>query len=387
MGLLGLRHRLAALAAALLLAACGSGHDDSGVDFTSTVTFGDSLSDVGTYRVGTIAAVGGGKWTVNGPDSPNWTELVASAAGTPAPCPAQTGLLVNIPGLVGAPVMNFPACRGYAQGSARVSQRFAPNAAALQSPPFNEVNLGLMATPVATQLDTHLANVGGSYSGSELVTVMAGGNDLFMNFNGVARAGAGGSTAAGAALAAGWSSAVQALARLGGSAATDAATAAAYDSMRDAGSELADLVRSRVLAKGARHVIVVNMPDVSQTPFGLSLDAGSRGVVSNMVTFFNSQLQSGLNGSGVLLVDIYAQGRLQAASPATFGISNATSPACSTTSPANPLQGSSLGCTAASTVAADTSGFLYADTVHPAPLGYRLIAQHVIERMRAAGWL
>ena len=387
MGLLGLKNRLAALAAALLLAACGSGGDSSGVDFTSTVSFGDSLSDVGTYRVGTVAAIGGGKWTVNGPDSPNWTELVASTAGTPAPCPAQTGLLVNLPGLVGAPVTNFSACRGYAQGSARVSQRYAPNAAALQGPPFNEVNLGLMAVPVATQMDTHLANVGGAYAGSELVTVMAGGNDLFMNFNGVAQAGAGGSTAAGAALAAGWSTAVQALVALGGSAATDAATAAAYDSMRDAGSELAGLVRSRALAKGARHVIVLNLPDVSQTPFGLSLDAGSRSVVSNMVTFFNSELQSGLNGTGVLLVDNYAQGRLQAASPATFGISNATSPACSATSPNNPLQGSSLGCTAASTVAADTSGFLYADSVHPAPLGYRLIAQHVTERMRAAGWL
>lgn len=386
MGLLGLKNRLAALAVALLLAACGSGHDDSGVDFTSTVSFGDSLSDVGTYRVGTIAAIGGGKWTVNGPDAPNWTELVARAAGTPAPCPAQTGLLVNIPGLVGAPVMNFPACRDYAQGSARVSQRYAPNAAALQSPPFNEVNLGLMAVPVTIQMDTHLANVGG-YSGTELVTVMAGGNDLFMNFNGVAKASGGGSAAAGAALAAGWSTAVQALVVLGGSAATDAATAAAYDSMRDAGSELADRVRSRILAKGARHVIVVNLADVSQTPFGLSLDAGSRSVVSNMVTFFNSQLQAGLNGSGVLLVDAYAQGRLQAASPASFGISNATSPACSTTSPNNPLHGSSLGCTAASTVTADTSGFLYADDVHPAPLGYRLLAQHVIERMRAAGWL
>jgi phospholipase/lecithinase/hemolysin len=298
------------------------------------------------------------------------------------------GLLPNIPGLVGAPVMNFPACRNYAQGSARVSQRYAPNAVVFQGPPFNQVNVGLMAVPVTTQMDTHLANVGGAYAGSELVTVMVGGNDLFMNFNGIARASAGGSTAAGAALAAGWSTAVQALVALGGSAATDAATAAAYDSMRDAGGELADLVRNRVLAKGARHVIVVNLPDISLSPFGLSLDAGSRSIVSNMVTLFNSQLQSGLNGSGVLLVDAYAQGRIQAASPASFGISNATTPACSATSPNNPLpEGSSLGCTAASTVAADTSGFLYADTVHPAPLGYRLLAQHVIDRMRAAGWL
>ena len=63
-----------------------------------------------------------------------------------------------------------------------------------------------------------------------------------------------------------------------------------------------------------------------------------------------------------------------------------TTQACSTTSPANPLGGSSLGCTGASTVAADTSGYFYADDVHPTPLGYRLMAQLAQEQMSAAGW-
>ena len=29
------------------------------------VSYGDSLSDVGSYKVGAIEAAGGGKWTVN----------------------------------------------------------------------------------------------------------------------------------------------------------------------------------------------------------------------------------------------------------------------------------------------------------------------------------
>lgn len=377
--------KLAALGAALVLAACGGGND--GIEVTSAVSFGDSLSDVGTYKVGTIAAVGGGKWTVNSEAARNWTELVSASMGTGVPCAAQTGLLTNIPGLTGAPVVNHAGCFNYAQGSARVSNPFAPNAAALQASPFNQVNLGLMAMPVAAQMGAHLTKVGGSYSGRELVTVMAGGNDLFMHFNGIANAAAGGATAAGAAAAAGWSQEVQGAVMAGGAAATNAAINAALAGMGQAGAELATLVKTQVLAKGARFVVVANLPDIAQTPFALSLDAPTRDLVNNMVTTFNSQLQAGLAGTDVLYVDVYAQGRDQYATPSRYGITNVTTPACSTTSPANPLAGSSITCTAASTVAADTSTYLFADSVHPTPLGYQLQAIFVVARMRAAGWL
>jgi outer membrane lipase/esterase len=377
--------KLAALGAAVVLAACGGG--DDGVRFESMVSFGDSLSDVGTYKVGTIAAVGGGKWTVNSSTAQNWTELVAASAGTSAPCAAQTGLLPNIPGFVGAPVTNVPGCRNYAQGSARVSNRLGPNAAALQAAPFNQVNVGLLAIPLTTQMSNHLAAAGGSYTGKELVTVMAGANDLFMNFNGIAAAAGGGTAAVGAAAAAGWAPDVQAAVAAGGAAATDAAVNAALTSMAQSGAELANLVKTQVVAKGARFVAVINLPDVSQSPFALSQTAQTRGLINTMVTTFNSQLQTGLNGTDVLYVDAYTQGRLQTANPAQFGLTNVMTPACSTTSPANPLAGSSITCTQASLIPGDTSGFLFADSVHPTPLGYQLLANHVISRMRAAGWL
>jgi phospholipase/lecithinase/hemolysin len=351
------------------------------------VAFGDSLSDVGTYKVGTVAAVGGGKWTVNSSTARNWTELVAARAGTGTLCAAQTGLLPNIPGLTGAAVTNVAGCTSYAQGSARVSHPIGPNSVALQGAPFNQTTLGLMATPLATQLSRHLAINGGAYSGHELVTVQAGGNDLFMNFAGVANAAAGGSTAVGAALAAGWSASVQNAVAAGGSTATDAAVNAALTAMGQAGAELAALIKTQLLAKGARYVVVSNLPDVSLTPFALGLDASSRGLIRAMVTTFNDQLAAGLSGTSVLLVDAYTRGQAQAANPGTFGLGNITSPACSTTSPANPLQGSSLACTTASLVTPDISGYLYADSVHPTPLGYELFAQFVIERMEAADWL
>src|SRR6478736_5934705 len=106
--------KLAALGAAVVLAACGGGHD--GLRFDSMVSFGDSLSDVGTYKVGTIAALGGGKWTVNSASARNWTEWIAADIHVTAPCAAQTGLLTNIPGLTGAAVTNHTECTNYAQG-------------------------------------------------------------------------------------------------------------------------------------------------------------------------------------------------------------------------------------------------------------------------------
>ncbi len=377
------RLKLAALGAAVLLASCGGG--SGGIDVNSTVTFGDSLSDVGTYRVGTVAALGGGKFTVN--PGVTWTETVAAAVHTPAPCAAQTGLLPNLPGVTGAAVTNHPECTNYAQGSARVSGVYSINSATLQAAPINAVNLGLLAVPINTQMSVHLAKIGGTYSGRELVTVQGGGNDLFMHFGGIAAAGAGGAGAVGAAFAAGWSTEVQNAVALGGAAATSAAVNAAAAGMGAAGAELAGLVKTQILAKGARYVVVTNLPDVAQTPFGLSLDAQSRGLITNLVTAFNSQLQSGLNGSAALYVDDFTQRHVEYANPSKYGITNLTTTACSTTSPANPLQGASLGCTAASTVAADTSGYQFADQVHPTPLGHQLIANYVIAQMRSVGWI
>jgi outer membrane lipase/esterase len=133
---------------------------------------------------------------------------------------------------------------------------------------------------------------------------------------------------------------------------------------------------------------VVNLPDATQAPSSLALDAPTRALINTMVTTFNSQLQAGLTGTGVVLVDVHTQVRLWTSNPAQFGLTNVTTPACSTTSPNNPLGGSSLACTAASTIPGDTSGFLYADgTGHVTPLGYQLLANFVTAQMRAAGWL
>ena len=48
----------AALAAAMVLAACGGGDSGSDPGLGQLVAFGDSYSDVGSYGVGSVALIG-----------------------------------------------------------------------------------------------------------------------------------------------------------------------------------------------------------------------------------------------------------------------------------------------------------------------------------------
>ena len=402
---------LSALGTGLALTLAGCGGSGSGtassnsLGLTSMVVFGDSLSDVGTYNVGLVAAVGGGKFTVNSPTAKNWTESIAAQYNLPMPCAAQTGLLSIIPQIPAVAVQNFSACRNYAQGSSRVTNPAGPNSIAIQQGVFaatkaggatdaqagqaaaNAAGLGLMALPVVNQMANHLANVSGAYSGKELVTIMAGGNDTFLNLSGVASAAAGGAGAVGAAQFAGWPAAAQSAVAGGGAAAAGAAQQAAVAAMAQAANELVAAINTQVLAKGARYVAVINLPDVSQTPFALGLDPATRGFINLMVTTFNTNLNTGLAGKpGVVVIDAYTQGRDQFANPAQYTLTNVTARACSSTSTANPLGGSSLTCTAGSLIAGDTSKYLFADDVHLSPFGNQLLAQFVTKNLATAGW-
>lgn len=340
-------HFAAALLSAAFLAGCG-GNDTP--QFSNLVSFGDSLSDVGTYSVGTVKALGGGQYTINDPASKNWIELMASRLNVAAPCPAQTGLQGDAAQGFSVPVTNFPNCTAYAQGGARVTNPIGPGNKALGG---GAAILGQLTVPVATQIQNHLTAKGGSFTGNEVVFVMAGGNDVFIN---LATVGAGGSPTA------------------------------AVTAMGTAGAELGGYVKNLVVGKGAKYVVVVNLPDVSKTPFAQAQSADTQVLINTMVTTFNAQLQQGLAGTDVLLVDAYTVGREQIANPSRYGLTNVTSPACDLTPAKNPL-GSSLVCTKANLAAGATDTYQYSDTVHPTPYGYKLLADHVQQEMSKRGWM
>jgi phospholipase/lecithinase/hemolysin len=449
---------LALLTAAVLSACGGSSTSPRGGDqtpvtkFSAQVSFGDSLSDVGSYAVGGVKALGGGKFTINGdntsksPDltGKNWTEFVAAQLSLPAPCSAQTGLQGDATKGFAVPVTFNVNCLNYAQGGSRVTNPIGPNNVALNP------TLGLTTVPVVTQIANHLAKTGGKFSGTELVTVMAGGNDILFLLGQLSTNANNAGTAAGtqafvvslaSQLAAGATNpataaqsigvAIQtALARAGtidasvvgaGVAAavaagnTAAGQPAVYAPMVDkakadsqaagqkagadyltangpgvvtamakAGGELAALVKTQILAKGANYVLVNNLPDVASTPAGKSKPAAVQALIKTAIDAFNGQLKAGVaSDPKVLYVDLYTISHDEVINPAPYGLTNTSTPACGT----NALGGSSLVCNGSNVIAGDVSRYMFADDVHPTPFENWLIARYILEQMTVKGWL
>jgi len=429
-----------ALAAAAFLAGCGgneAGDQSPRVAFTQMVNFGDSLSDVGSYKTTIIGANGGGHYSINGDLTSagllytNWTEYLAATLHLDQPCPAEVGLasVGALYFLAQAPV-DSATCLSYAQGGAEVTNPYGPGNAYLYTHfGSSSGQLGQLTKPVVSQVAAYLAGHT-SFTDSQLVTVLAGGNDLFID----------------RALTVDAQTQATLTAQAAGQ--IDAATAAtmiagfatqAIGQMTQAGTDLANLVKTQMIAKGAKHVVVVNLPDVSLTPdnaLWLSTGAGHyvdpihAHLTLDMATAFNTALAAGLSVSTVdgrnvsslaevAYVDAFTVSQDQAKQPAVYGLANITTPACllpaATVTPAAsaptptptgltipdvgwiPLA-TSLVCTKNTLIATDTANastsdptglmhYLYADTVHPTPFGYRLLAELVGEQMAIKGWL
>lgn len=455
-----MRHTKLALTllTAAVLAACG-GTSPSGGDqtqkltFTQQVSFGDSLSDVGTYAVGAVKQAGGGKFTINGDGTAKnpelngkiWVDFLAAELRLPAPCAAQTGLEGDASKGFAVAISNNLSCFNYAQGGSRVTNPIGPGNKATGSP------IGEMTVPLVTQVANHLSRTGNKFSGTELVTVLSGGNDVLMALSTLSAQATAAGNAAGAQafptllatqLAAGATNpqtaaqaigvaiateaarpgsttetivaaAVGAAARQPGNAAVgqvsvygpivakvqaDAAAVGAkagaeyaaangpklVQDLGAAGAQMAALVKNEILAKGAKYVIVANLPDVASTPAGKSKTADIQQLITAMINAFNTQLKSGIGSDDrILYVDLYTVSNDQVKNPAPYGLTNTTSPACGP----NALGTTSLICTNSNTVAGDVSRYMFADDIHPTPFENNLIARLVLKEMAVKGWL
>lgn len=425
-----------AAAALAFLAGCGgndAGDQSPSVAFTQMVNFGDSLSDVGSYRTAFIASYGGGgHYSINGDHSAqglpyvNWTEYVASTLHLGQPCAAEVGLasVGQLAGLASPPVFNT-SCYNYAQGGSRVEQQPGPgNAATYPADPAGQ--LGQLTVPVNTQVSNYLS-AHSRFDASQIVTVLAGGNDVFYDL---------------AAMVDGPAKVYQArvdqnlMTQVQANALITTAATAAVQALATAGTDLATLIKQQIIANGATHVVVVNIPDVSETPYNALYVATSSGaataalhpnLVLDMTNAFNAALAAGLNvttgGSDpqsalpqVAFVDAFASNVDQHAHPSAYGLTNLTRPACNltptgagditatgTTIPVSqtatvyaPIP-TSLFCNthtlihdATYSTTADPSGtmhYLFADTVHPTPFAYRLLAELVNKELTIKGWL
>lgn len=373
------RNRALSITMAFALAALAA--DGARADpphFTGQVTFGDSMSDVGSYAVGAVATIGGGKFTINGNGTAQhpeltgqiWDEMIAAQLGLPAPCAAQTGLAGDASQGLSAPVANHQGCYDYAQGGARIVDPIGPGNVLAGSA------IGELTTPIASQIANHLSAVGGRFQGSEVVFVMAGANDVVSWWR-VMHDGAQAAAQAAGADPTAQSQAYAAWLTANGPQAVNAMSAA--------GTALATLVSQQIVASGANYVVVNNVPDLSETPLGAAQEAQLRALVQQMVQAFNQALKAGIDPlPQVAQVDVYALSQDELANPANYALTNTTAPACGP----NPLDGNSLMCTVANVYpGVDISHFLFADTVHPTPYGHWLIERQVAAAMAAKGWM
>ncbi|WP_229219140.1 hypothetical protein [Duganella sp. BJB1802] len=150
--------------------------------------------------------------------------------------------------------------------------------------------------------------------------------------------------------------------------------------MTTAGTELANLVKTQIVANGANYVTVNNLPDVATTPKGRS-QPSSQALINAMVSAFNGALTSGLaSESKVLVVDVFAVSHDQATNPGPYGLTNVEEPACDLSTAKNPLA-SALTCNGGNLKTGDVSHWSFADDVHPSPFNNLLLARYVAEKL------
>ncbi|KVO51156.1 SGNH/GDSL hydrolase family protein [Burkholderia stagnalis] len=350
-------------AALALLAACGGGGDDnnnasstppSGVKM-QVVSFGDSLSDVGTYSQ-ILLGFGGGRFTTN--PGQVWTQNVATYYGDTLQPANQGGFGIPLQATGGL---------GYAQGGSRVTLQPGIGHADASVP--NSDFAQATTTPIADQVKQYLSQHG-SFNTGQIVLINGGANDIFYQAQ---------------------------VAQAQGN--TPAAQLAAAQAIGLAAQQLGGLVQ-QIVAAGATHVFVSNVPDIGGTP--LALQGGTQAVFTQLSGLFNKTLAGTLAALKVdttkyKLVDVFTwQDGIAAAYQANgFTVSN-TDTACNLKAmvaaatkfgaPVPTAFGSSLFCSPQTytTPNADQT-FMFADSVHPSTRLHALYAQFVEQQIAATG--
>jgi phospholipase/lecithinase/hemolysin len=348
-------------AALALLAACGGGDDNNSSSASNTppsgvnmqiVSFGDSLSDAGTYSQIKLG-FGGGRFTTN--PGQVWTQNVAQYYGDTLQPANQGGFGIPLQATGGL---------GYAQGGSRVTQQ--PGIGHADASVANADFAQATTTPIADQVKQYVSQHG-SFNGNQIVLVNGGANDIFYQV---------------AALQAGAITPTQLQQNIGAAA-----------------QQLAGLVQ-QIVAAGATHVFVSNVPDIGGTP--LALQGGTQTTLTQLSMLFNGTLAATLQALKVdttkyVLLDTFTwqDGILANYKANGFSVSN-TDTACNLKAMVQAATqygvanatafGSSLFCSPQTyTVANADQTYMFADTVHPTTRLHALFAQFVEQQIAKSG--
>ena len=379
---------------ALLLAACGGGGSNDRNDPVPQPKpvlkiFGDSLMDSGSF---------GFKVTVQNADKSKpfevFPEKIASSLGVNTPCPhfnfALTKFVVN------------PGCTNYAVGGGRINPRGDTKATVDPANPLSILN--------------QIAIGSAQLVASDIVVIDGGANDM--------------ADLVGAYLAAttpdGLASftsklstvlpatTVAALVTAAPTAATLNTAALAY--AQALAQVMVQTVNDKILARGVRKVVVINVVDISATPvfggvmasLGAAPGSAQRNAVQTSIqtwtNAYNTALARGLSSNNVLVVDLNSQFTQFLAQPAKYGLTNTTTPACPKVAGGLDAYGlpslsqlpTVLACNSSNLSAniplGETSStwwqsYAFADDLHPTPALHALIGSFVLQQMVRVGWI
>lgn len=357
-----------ALVLAFGLSACGG--SDVKPQITKVYVMGDSLADVGTF---------GFKFTVQDDTNPKgfpiWPQLVANKFGV------NGSAQCNFFSIKTSTTQNT-ACTNFAIGGGRIR--------------VNDIEGG-NSSPLT--VGTQMATKSGEYLGTDLVLIDGGGNDAAD----LVAAYMGATSAAGRdaykAFLLQQLELVPVTGYLAGSATGPNLAATAY--MQKLADTFYAQIKTNVLDRGAMHVAILNVPDITLTPdfkAVLSTLAGAYGQpaadtlsanIRSWIGAFNTRLKANIgNDNRVALVDFYAEFSDQVKNPDAYGLTNVTDSVC----PAGSSTAITfLTCTKTRIELGKTPGWwvahAFSDGFHPTPRGHSLLADSVARALTRAGWL
>ena len=308
------RQLLGGLVTAMLLASCGGGTQVERFAPTRQVSLGDESS---------LINPDGGKYTVNATVSSTDATLVCGNN------PVWVQVLAGAYGFV------FAQCN--------------PGAAAVTA--VTHAVLGAKVADIPAQ-----AALLGTLTGSELITVLAGANDIIAQYKRYPGVG------------------VDQL----------------YAELESAGASLAAQVNA--IADAGGKVLIATVPDLGLTPYALDQRAGNTDVdravlLTQLTARFNAKLRANINNDGrrigLLLADEMVQTIVKF--PATYAFLNVTAAAClnATEVPATTCTSYTLQPATADALAAGANTWLWADKLQLSPGGHNRLG--ALAATRAAG--
>lgn len=371
------------LAVAATLSACGgSGADTTPrTQATSLRVMGDSLADVGTFGI---------KFTIQG--NKIFPERISDLYGLPQECPffVFTGTTF---------VPNSTAgCTDYAVGGGVIN------------PASGNLTAG---DPRAIGVQFAAATAAGNFAGTDQLLVDGGGNDAAALITTYLNAATDGGASYIGLISTELTPAQVLAAEQGGQAGLAAAGAQYMTALADT---FHDMIQSQALDKGATRVLLVNIPPITLTPrFQMVLDAiaaanggGDAGATARAqaaalfdgwVQAFNTELATKFAGeTRVAIFDLYSSTQAEVTTPAQFGFTNVTTPAC----PATGVGSDGLPtydfatCTNAALDANPPAGvtgagwyntWAFSDGFHPTPYAHQLIGASIAQELVLKGWL